>query len=295
MRIFVTGPTGFIGSLVVSDLLEAGHEVTGLVRSPGSAEALVSAGGQAVPGDLRELQGLDREARRADAVIHTAFDHDFTKLAESCEVDRLAIEAMGAALEGSGKPFIVTSGLPVVPGRIATEEDVPPPGGIPRVSEQTALSTIGRDVRVMVVRMPQVHDRTKQGFATYLLAQAREKGVSAYVGDGLNRWPAVHRFDAARLYRLVLERGAAGQRSHAVEEQGVSVREVAETIGRGLGVPVVSVAAEASPDHFGWLDRIVRMDVPVSSEVTREALGWWPRETSALLSDLAVAAGSGRI
>ena len=204
-------------------------------------------------------------------------------------MDRQAIEALGTALAGSDKPLIVTSGLPVIPGRIATEDDVPPSGahGMPRLSEQTALSMVDRGVRATVVRMPQVHDRAKHGFATYLLAHAREKGVSAYVGNGLNRWPAVHRLDAARLYGFVLEHGIAGQRYHAVAEQGMSVRNIAEAIGRRLNVPVVSLSAEDSAIHFGWLDRMARMDVPASSALTQGRLGWHPTEKVSFLDDLA--------
>ena len=190
-------------------------------------------------------------------------------------MDRLAIEALGAGLAGSDKPLIVTSGLPVIPGRVATEDDVPSSAahGMPRVSEQTALSMLARGVRAMVVRMPQVHDRTEQGFATYLLAHAREKGVSAYVGEGLNREPAVHRLDAASLYRPVLEKGVAGKRYHAVAEEGVAVRAIAEAIGQHLDIPVVSLSLKVSGSHFGWLDRIAQMDVPASSSLTQEGLG----------------------
>ena len=191
MRVFLTGATGFVGSAVVSDLLAASHRVVGLARSDEAATALIAAGAEVHRGDLRDHESLRRGAEQADAVIHTGFNHDFSGLAESCEMDRLAIEALGAGLAGSGKPLIVTSGLPVIPGRVATEDDAPPSGahGMPRVSEQTALSMTGRGVRAMVVRMPQVHDRTKQGFASYVLDHAREKGSSAHVGEGLNRWP----------------------------------------------------------------------------------------------------------
>lgn len=289
MRVFVTGATGFVGSAVVPTLLAAGYEVVGLARSDEAAAALVAVGARVHRGDLKDPHSLRRGAELADAVVHAAFDHDFSKLAASCEMDRRAIEAISAGLVGSDKPLIVTSGLPVTPGRTATEDDLPPSGahGIPRVSEQTAMSTIGHGVRSMVVRMPQVHDRRKQGFATYLLAHAREKGVSAYVGDGLNRWPAVHRLDAARLYRLVLENGAAGQRYHAVAEEGVPVRKIAEAIGRGLKLPVVAMSAEEAASHFGWLDRIAKMDVPASSTLTQESLGWRPTETASFLDDLA--------
>ncbi len=293
-RVFITGATGFVGSAVVPDLLNAGYQVVGLARSDEAAAALVAAGGEAYRGDLQDLESLRGGAELADAVVHIAFDHDFSKLGESCEMDRQAITAIGAAMEGSDKPLIVTSGLPVTFGRIATENDVPPSGdhGIPRVSEQTAMSMIERGVRPSVVRMPQVHDEMKQGFATYLLAHAREKGVSAYVGDGLNRWPAVHRFDAARLYRLVLEKGAAGERYHAVAEEAVPVREVAEAIGRGLNIPVVALSPENSASHFGWLDRIAKMDVPASSALTQERLGWHPTEQSSFIADLRLSSSS---
>ncbi|WP_337182444.1 SDR family oxidoreductase [Shinella sp.] len=291
MRIFITGATGFVGSAVVPELLHAGHVVVGLARSDEGAEKLAMAGAEAVRGDLKDRERLTREAKTADAVIHAAFDHDFSRLAENCEMDRQAIEAIGAGLAESGKPLIVTSGLPLTPGRAATEDDIPPAGahGIPRVSEQTAMTMIERGVRAMVVRMPQVHDQVKQGFATYLLDHARKTGLSAYVGQGLNRWPAVHRLDAARLYRLVLERGEAGRRYHAVAEEGVLVKDIAETIGKGLGLQITSLSDDTSAEHFGWLDRIVKMDVPASSVLTRSAPGWQPIESSSFLDDLASA------
>lgn len=288
MRIFLTGATGFVGSAVIPTLLEAGHQIIGLARSDAAAAALLAAGASPHRGDLKDLQSLRLGAQAADAVIHAAFDHNFAKLAESCEMDRQAIEAMGDALAGSDKQLIVTAGLPVTPGRVATEDDVPPAGGhgIPRVSEQTAMSLIDRGVRACAVRMPQVHDQKKQGFATYLLAHARENGVSAYVGDGLNRWPAVHRLDAARLYRYVLEEGTAGQRYHAVAQEGVAVRDVAEAIGRRLNVPVVALSPAESEGHFGWLDRIAKMDVPASSTLTRSRLTWRPQEAADFIADL---------
>ncbi|WP_174291682.1 SDR family oxidoreductase [Sphingomonas bacterium] len=289
MRVFVTGATGFVGSAVVPDLLAAGHRVVGLARSDEAAATLVAAGAEVHHGDLRDTDSLRRGAEQADAVIHAAFDHDFANLAASCEMDRDAIEALGHGLAGSGKPLIVTSGLPVIPGRVVTEDDAPPPGahGMPRVSEQTALALVRHGVHATVVRMPQVHDRSKQGFATYLLAHAREKGMSAYVGDGRNRWPAVHRLDAARLYGHVLERGVAGQCYHAVTETGVSVCDIAEAIGRRLNMPVVSLSAAESASHFGWLDRIARMDVPASSTLTQERVAWAPKEATGFLEDLA--------
>lgn len=288
MRIFLTGATGFVGSAVIPELLAAGHQVVGLARSDSAAALLLDAGAEPHRGDLKDLHSLRLGAQAADAVIHAAFDHDFAKLAESCEMDRQAIEAMGDALAGSNKQFVVTSGLPVTPGRLATEEDVPPAGarGIPRVSEQTAISLVARGVRACVVRMPQVHDRKKQGFATFLLAHAREKGVSAYVDEGANRWPAVHRLDAARLYRHVLDEGTAGHRYHAVAQEGVRVRDVAEAIGRRLNVPIVGLSPKDSGAHFGWLDRVAQMDVPASSSITQKRLKWHPREAVDFISDI---------
>lgn len=288
MRIFLTGATGFVGSAITSSLVEAGHQVIGLARSDAAAAALLEAGATPHRGDLKDVRSLRLGAQAADAVIHAAFDHDFSKFAQSCEMDRHAIEALGDTLEGSNKQLIVTAGLPVTPGRITTEDDVTPAGvhGMPRMSEQTAMSLMERRVRAYVVRMPQVHDQRKQGFAAYLLAHAREKGVSAYVGDGRNRWPAVHRLDAARLYRHVLEEGTAGQRYHAVTQVGVAVREVAEAIGRRLNVPVVSLPAEDSANHFGWLDRVAKMDVPASSALTQQRLTWRPQEAAGFIADL---------
>ncbi len=288
MRIFITGATGFVGSAIVSDLLAAGYAVTGLARSDDAADSLIAAGANVHRGDLTDLPGLRRGAEQADAVIHAAFDHDFSRLAESCEMDRLAIEALGNGLEGSERPLIVTSGLPVIAGRVATEDDVPPAGahGMPRISEQTALALSERGIRPMVVRMPQVHDRTRQGFASYLLDHAREKGISVYVGEGLNRWPTVHRLDAAALYRHVLKRGVAGRCYHAVAEEAVPVRAIAEAIGQRLGIPTVSLSAEESPVHFGWLDRVATMDVPASSVLTQEQLGWVQKVRAGLVADL---------
>jgi len=288
MRIFLTGATGFIGSALVPNLLDDGHEVLGLARSEPSEEALRQAGCDVLRGDLRDLESLRLGAEQADAVIHTAFDHDFSRMAENCEMDRLAIEAMGSALAGSGKRFIVTSGLPPLMGQVSTETDILPPGahGMPRVSEQVAMALTDSGVRVSVIRMPQVHDRNRQGFASYLMDHAHTHGVSAYVGDGQNRWPAVHRLDAARLYSLVLKNGASGERYHAVSEEGVTVRDVAEAIGKRLDVPVRSLSDEDSASHFGWLDRIARMDVPASSVLTRQKLQWQPLQKAGLIQDI---------
>ncbi|MBE7211467.1 MAG: SDR family oxidoreductase [Gluconacetobacter diazotrophicus] len=286
MRVFVTGATGFIGSAVVQELLTAGHEVLGLTRSEEGAGLLRAAGAQAHHGDLQDLESLRRGAGAADAVIHTAFVHDFTgagAMEAACETDRRAIEALGEVLAGSDRPLLVTAGMSA-----ATEEEEPRsiPGLPPRQSEQTALALAGRGVRASVVRVPQVHDRDKQGAVTYLIALARQKGVSAYVGDGRNGWPAVHRHDAAALYRHALERGTAGKRYHAVAEEGVPLRQIAEAIGRGLKLPAVSLTPAEAAEHFGWIASFVGMDAAASSALTRERLGWHPTAQPGLLDDL---------
>jgi nucleoside-diphosphate-sugar epimerase len=290
MRVFVTGATGFIGSSVVQDLIQAGHQVLGLARSEEGAKWLASAGAEVQRGDLDDLESLRSGAAAADGVIHTAFNHDFSKFAANCEQDRRAIEVMGEALAGSDRPFIVTSGTgALAPGRLATEEDTTAssPVSFPRVSEQTAEAFAERGVRAMVVRLPQVHDRDRQGLVSYAIDVARQKGVSALVGDGKNRWPAVHRLDAARLYRLALEKGSAGGRYHAVDEEGVPLREIAEAIGRGLKVPVVVKSPEEAAQHFGFLGFFVGLDCPASSALTQERLGWHPTKQPGMLEDLA--------
>lgn len=287
MNIFVTGATGFIGSAVVPDLLGAGHRVLGLARSDEGAKSLISVGAEAHRGDLEDLESLRSGPAMAGGVIHAAFNHDFSKFAENAEADRRAIEAIGEALEGSNRPFLVTAGLPVATGRPASEDDAPPAvGGSPRVSEQAADALAARGVHASVVRMPQVHDRNKQGLAAYMIDVAREKGVSAYIGAGSNRWPAVHRLDAARIYRLALERGSAGAKYHAVTEEGVPVRKIAEAIGRGLNMPVVALSPEDAAGHFGWLAFPVSMDAPASSTITQRQLGWRPTEKPGFIADL---------
>jgi len=287
MRVFVTGATGFIGTSVVRELIDAAHQVLGLTRSDEGAKTLTAAGAQVHRGDLEDLESLRSGAALSDGVIHLAFNHDFSKWVENCEADRHAIEALGSALAGSDRPLIVTSGTAsaITPGRLTTEDDAPN-SPIPRVaSEEAAASVAAKGVRASVMRLPQVHDPVKQGLITYLIAVAREKGVSAYVGDGLNRWPAAHVLDAARLYRLALEKGVAGARYNAVGEEGVPLREIAETIGRGLKIPVVSKSPDEANDHFGWLGFFAGADVPASSKLTQERLGWRPTGPG-LISDL---------
>ena len=276
MRVFVTGATGFIGSALIPELINAGHKVLGLTRSDAGAKSLAAAGAEVHRGSLEDLESLKSGAAKSDAVIHLAFVHDFSKFQENCETDRRAIEALGSALAGSDRLLIATSGtLLVAAGRLATEEDAPT-GTMPRLNtEKEAAALVGPGVRICLVRLPQVHDQNKQGLVTYLVDIARAKGVSAYVGDGMNRWSAAHLSDTARLYRLALDKGSAGC-YHAVAEEGVPVRDIAEVIGRRLKLPVVAKTPAEAAEHFGTMGGFAALDGAASSALTRERLGWRP-------------------
>ncbi len=287
MRIFVTGATGGIGSVVVPELIEAGHEVVGLARSDASAQALTAAGATALRGDLADPESLRAGASQADGVVNLAFGNDFSDFERCVAEEALAVETFGAALEGTGKPLVIVSGTPAVPGRPATEEDPQPtegPAGGRGRNARAALDLAERGVRSAVVRLPRsVHDRGgPYGFASFLIQAAQQSGVSAYVGDGSQRWPAVHRRDAARLIRLVLEQATPGTVVHAVGDEGDTMRSLAEAIGAQLGVPAEAVPAES----FGFLGTIFGIDQPASSALTRGRFGWQPTHPS-LLADLA--------
>lgn len=287
MRVFVTGATGFIGSAVVKELLDAGHEVLGLARSDEKAAALAATGAEVCRGSLEDLDSLKRAAASADGVIHLGFNHDFSKFAENCEVDKHAIEVLGEALEGSERPLLVTSGVALAQARAATEDDQPMPvsAAYPRASEATANALIARGVNASVVRLPQVHDLVKQGLVSPVIQIYREKGICAYIGDGRNRWSAVHVLDAARLYLLALDHAEPNAKYHAVAEEGVSLRDIAVTIGRHLKLPVESIAAEEAQNFFGWFAPFASLDLPASSAQTRKKLGWKPVGPG-LLADL---------
>jgi len=287
MRVFVTGATGFVGSAIVKELISAGHRVLALARSDAAAKSVVAAGAKVHRGSLEDLESLCRGTAAADAVIHTAFNHDFNNYAPATEADRCVIETLGRELAGSDRPLIVTSGSLIAKpeGPLATEEDEPTPN-FPRKSEKAALPLSARGVRASVLRLPpSVNGHGDHGFVPRLISIAREKGVSAYIGDGLNRWPAVHRLDAAHLYRLVLENSSARGRYHGVADEGVPTREIAEVIGRRLNVPVVSKSRQEAADHFGWIALFFGMDSPASSAKTQEQLGWRPVQPG-LIADL---------
>ncbi|MEZ2440533.1 SDR family oxidoreductase [Chitinophaga sp. RCC_12] len=289
MRVFVTGATGFVGTAIVQELLAAGHQVLGLARSDASAQKLMEAGAEVHRGDLEDLESLRSGAAQSDGVIHAGFIHDFTRFKEVCEVDKTAIETIGDVLAGSDRPLIVTSGTALVsPGKLATEDIIPPFNPAwPRASEQAADKVAALGVRTAVIRLsPSVHgDDDEHGFVPILVNIAREKGVSAYTGDGQNRWNAVHRLDAAHLYRLALENAESGARYHASAEEAITVKTIAEAIGKQLNFQVVSVMPEAAAEHFGWFSQMAAIDCPASSVWTQENLKWRPTHAP-LLTDI---------
>ena len=280
MRVFVTGATGFIGTVLVKQLIEAGHQVLGLTRSEAGVEQLKQAGAEVLHGNLQDLDSLRKGATGMDAVVNLAFNHDWSNFAQSAADELKAIEALGSALE-PGKLLVVTSGVGLTagaPGHVRTEADpaIDMPG-IPRRPEHAARAVAERGVHVGIVRLPQVHDTHKQGLITPLIQMARDKGVSAYVGEGTNRWAAAPLNDVARLYLLAVEQTGPGVTTyHAVEEEGVSLRAIAEATGKGLKLPVVSIPAEQAAEHFGMFGHFVTMDMPASSEWTRKTLNWQP-------------------
>jgi nucleoside-diphosphate-sugar epimerase len=289
MRIFLTGATGFIGARILSELIGAGHQVIGMTRSDAGARELEAAGAEAHRGTLEEPDSLRRGAEKADAVIHTAFDHDFSRFAENCAKDSRVIAAMGEALKGSDRPIIITSGTGLgTPGHggLAVEDVCNLDHPNPRVASEIAGNALlDAGINLSVMRLPQVHDTFKQGLISPLVEIARAKGVSAYVGDGKNHYPAANVVDVARLYRLAIERAEAGARYHAVAEEGIEVREIAEALGRGLNLPVVSVSPEKAGEHFGWMSLFAGLDMSASSVWTKQALGWQPTGPG-LIADL---------
>ncbi|WP_458094267.1 SDR family oxidoreductase [Roseomonas sp. WA12] len=289
MRVFVTGATGFIGSRIVPELIGAGHQVVGLTRSEEGAERLAAMGAQAHRGALEDTDSLRRGVALADGVIHCAFDHDFPNFVANCEKDRRVIEAMGAELAGSDRPIVITSGIGLGDpghGELAREDVFNPAHPNPRrTSEIAGAELLEAGVNVSIMRLSQIHDTFRQGLVTPMVNAARAKGISAYLGDGQNRWAAAHVTDVVRLYRLVLERAEAGARYHAVDEEGVAARDIAEAIGQGLGVPVTSIPPEEAQNQFGWLSIFAGLNMSASNAWTRELLGWQPSGPG-LLADL---------
>lgn len=291
MKVFITGATGFVGTALVKELINAGYEVLGLARSEAAARALTTAGAAVQQGDLENLDSLRNGAAQADGVIHAGFIHDFSRFKEVCEIDRIAIETIGTVLAGSSRPFLITSGTALVnPGILATEDMASQidPAVFPRVSERVGLALVDKGVHAATIRLaPSVHgEGDLHGFVPILVNTAIQKGVSAYIGEGLNRWNAGHRLDAVHLYRLALEKGEAGARYHAVGDEGIALKTIAEAIGKKLNLPVVSVSPEEAPEHFGWFSTMAGWDCPASSQLTQQRLNWHPTHPS-LLDDLA--------
>jgi nucleoside-diphosphate-sugar epimerase len=288
MRIFVTGAAGFIGSALVQELMQAGHRVLGLTRSEAGAEALRAAGADVLHGNIEDLDSLRDGAAGTDGVIHLAFNHDFSRFQKNCDDDRKAIEAIGEVLLGSNRPFLVTSGTAIaanLDGQPSTE-DGPTASWNPRAASEAAVKELtARGVNISVVRLAQIHDTRKQGLVPYVHAVAREKRVSAYIGDGGNRWPAAHVSDTARLYRRAFEKAEPGAIYHAVDEEGVTMKSIAEALGRGLNVPVVGIKPEEAEAHFGWLTHFAVHDMPASSALTQQKLNWKPTGPG-LIADL---------
>jgi nucleoside-diphosphate-sugar epimerase len=289
MRVFVTGASGFVGSAIVKELLGAGHQVLGLARSDKAAESIKKAGAQVLQGDVNDPSILQKGAAQSDAVIHTAFNHDFSQFKANCEADRKVIEALGAALAGSDRPLIITSGVGLLnTGRIITEEDVPAGSDVtPRAaSEEAAAAVAARGGKVYIVRLPPtVHGKGDHGFVPMVIDRAKEKGVAAYIGEGKNRWPAVHRQDAAVLYRLIAERQPSQKVYNAVAEEGIPFRDIAEAIGKGLHLPTVSTTGQDAEAHFTWFTHFAALDCPASGAKTRKTLDWQPTQPG-LLEDL---------
>ncbi len=291
MHIFITGGSGFVGSAVVKELVKAGHEVTGLARSEVAAKSLYDSGAKIYHGGLEDLESLNKAVKMAEGVIHTAFNHDFFNFKNNCEMDRRVIETIGAAMVGTDNPLVITSAIGVLQRGYVTEESKPDygtEGHFRAASEEAADIVAEKGVRVSVIRLaPTVHGENDHNFVPILIKLAKEKGMSAYIGEGNNCWPAVHRFDAANLYRLALENGNKGDRFHAVAEDGIRFKEIAQMIGRMLNVPVISISPEKANDHFGWFTNFARMDITASSKMTREQLGWNPLNPG-LIQDLSM-------
>lgn len=286
MKVFVTGASGFIGYAIVKELLSAGHEVTGLARSDESARIITGLGAKAINGSLEDMEALQRGAAASDGVIHTAFIHDFPQYLKAAETDKAAIEALGDVLKGTNKPIVVTGGILGLPttNAVITETDAAP--GTPRASEVTAIALAKNGVNASVIRLPpSVHDKGDKGFIPFIITTARNKGRSAYIADGENRWPEVHRLDAALLFRLALEKAIKGSRYNAFDDEGIPVRKLAEVISISLNLPLISISADKAAEHFGWMARFIAFDSPATNYTTQEILGWKPKRIG-LIADM---------